>query len=168
MPCARSQRLVVARVAGASAREIHEEFDTDQGGGAAGAQSPAWGAGGSCAGVQHDARFTRAFEEQVAWLAVQTCKQAVCELMRISWDTVGAILTRVQRRLDHGTDRVRGVRRIGIDEIFYRRGQRYLTVVLDHDSGRLLWAAEGRHEATLHSFFDAVGAKGCGQITHVS
>lgn len=118
--------------------------------------------------AEHDARFTRAFEEQVAWLAVETSKQAVCELMRISWATVGAILTRVQRRLDHGPDRLRGVRRIGIDEISYRRGQRYLTVVLDHDSGRLLWAAEGRHEATLLRFFDELGAKGCGQITHVS
>lgn len=37
-----------------------------------------------------------------------------------------------------------GLRRIGIDEISHRKGQRYLTVVVDHDSGRLVWAAAGR------------------------
>ncbi len=37
-------------------------------------------------------------------------------------------------------------RRIGIDEISYKRHHRYLTVVVDHDSGRLVWAAPGRPE----------------------
>ncbi len=39
-----------------------------------------------------------------------------------------------------------GHRRIGIDEISYKRHHRYLTVVVDHDSGRLVWAAPGRPE----------------------
>ena len=34
-----------------------------------------------------------------------------------------------------------GLVRIGIDEISYRRGHQYLMVVVDHDSGRLVWAA---------------------------
>jgi transposase len=33
--------------------------------------------------------------------------------------------------------------RIGIDEMAYRKGQRYLTVIVDHGTGRLVWAAEG-------------------------
>ncbi len=39
--------------------------------------------------ADHDARFTRAFDEQVVWLAVHCAKSAVGELMRISWRTVG-------------------------------------------------------------------------------
>ena len=31
--------------------------------------------------------------------------------------------------------------RIGIDEISYRRGHKYLMVVVDHDTGRLVWGA---------------------------
>ena len=38
-------------------------------------------------------------------------------------------------------DLLDGLRRIGIDEISHRKGQRYLTVVVDHDTGRLVWAA---------------------------
>jgi transposase len=33
------------------------------------------------------------------------------------------------------------LRRIGIDEISYRRGHKYLTAVVIHDSGRLVWTA---------------------------
>ncbi|CCK57862.1 Transposase (part3) [Mycobacterium canettii CIPT 140070008] len=62
----------------------------------------------------------------------------------------------------------RNLRRIGIDEISYKRHHRYLTVVVDHDSGRLVWAAPGHDKATLGLFFDALGAERAAQITHVS
>ena len=38
-------------------------------------------------------------------------------------------------------DQFANLTRIGIDEISYKRGHKYLTVVVDHDSGRLVWAA---------------------------
>ena len=43
-----------------------------------------------------------------------------------------------------------------------------MTVVVDHDSGRLVWAATGRDEATLRGFFDILGADRSAEITHVS
>jgi transposase len=48
--------------------------------------------------------------------------------------------------------------RIGIDEISYKKGHRYLTVVVDHDTRRLIWAAPGRAKATQNLFFDALGS----------
>ena len=42
--------------------------------------------------ARHKARFTRAFEDQVAWLAVQCSKSATAELMRVAWRTVGQII----------------------------------------------------------------------------
>ena len=82
--------------------------------------------------------------------------------------TVGAIVARVWADTEKRVDRFAGLRRIGIDEISYKRHHRYLTVVVDHDSGRLVWAAPGRDTATLRRFFDALGAERCAQITHVS
>ncbi len=58
--------------------------------------------------------------------------------------------------------------RIGIDEISYKRGHRYLMVVVDHDSGRLVWATPGHDKATLGRFFDDLGPHRCGQIRLVS
>lgn len=118
--------------------------------------------------ARHGVGHTRDFDDTVAWLATQCSKTAVTELMRIAWRTVGAILARVSGDIDATVDRLAGLRRIGIDEISYKRGHRYLTVVVDHDSGALVWAAAGRDEATLRSFFDALGPERSAQITHVS
>ena len=118
--------------------------------------------------ARHGVGHTRDFDDTVAWLATQCSKTAVTELMRIAWRTVGAILSRVSADIDATLDRLEGLRRIGIDEISYKRGHRYLTVVVDHDTGALVWAAAGRDEATLRGFFDALGPERSAQITHVS
>jgi transposase len=118
--------------------------------------------------ARHDAGHTRAFDDQTAWLAVACSKTAVTELMRIAWRTVGAVITRVSADIEAGVDRLAGLRRIGIDEIAYKRGHRYLIVVVDHDTRRLVWAAPGRDKATLNRFFDLLGEKRCKRITHVS
>ncbi len=118
--------------------------------------------------ARHNAGHTRVFDDQVAWLATQCSKSAVTELMRIAWRTVGAIITRVWADVEALHDRFAGLSRIGIDEISYKRGHRYLTVVVDHDSGRLVWAAPGRDKATLEKFFDALGPERSAKITHVS
>ena len=88
--------------------------------------------------ARHGAGHTVAFDETVAWLATQTSKSAVTELMRIAWRTVGSIIARVWADTETLHDRFAGLRRLGIDEISYKRGHRYLTVVIDHDSGRLV------------------------------
>jgi transposase len=118
--------------------------------------------------ARHAAGHTRGFDDLVAWLAVHTSKLAVVELLRIAWVTVGAIVTRVNADIDATVDRFARLRRIGIDEISYKRGHRYLIVVVDHDEGRLVWAAAGRDQATLHRFFDRLGAQRCAEISHVS
>ena len=118
--------------------------------------------------ARHNARFTRAFEDQAAWLAVNTSKSAVAELMRVAWRTVGSICERVCDEAQREVDLLDGLRRIGIDEISHRKGQRYLTVVVDHDSGRLVWAAAGRDRKTVEAFFDALGETRCKQIELVS
>ena len=118
--------------------------------------------------ARHGAGFTRAFEDTAAWLAVHPSRVAVAELLRVAWRTVGRMLTRVAEETGASIDRLEGLRRIGIDELSHRKGHRYLTVVVDHDTGRLVWAAPGHDEATLHRFFDALGEHRSGQLSLVS
>lgn len=118
--------------------------------------------------ARHDSRFTRAFEDQVAWLAVNCSKTAVAALMRCSWRTVGKVLERVCGEARLEVDLLQGLKSIGIDEISHRRGQRYLTVVVDHHSGRLVWAAPGRDRATVLAFFDALEEERCKLLESVS
>jgi len=114
------------------------------------------------------ARCTRAFEDTCAWLAAHAAFTVIAALLRVSWRTVAAVVTRVVAELAGKTDRLDGLRRIGIDEIADRRGHRYLTVVVDHDTGRLVWAAAGRNSETVRSFFDALGPRRSALLTHVS
>jgi transposase len=113
-------------------------------------------------------RVTRGFEDTCAWLAVHTSRAAVAELLGVAWRTVGRVCARVAAEHATQIDLLDGLRRIGIDEISYKKGQRYLTVVVDHDSGRLVWAAPGANEATLERFFDALGEQRCARVELVS
>lgn len=118
--------------------------------------------------ARHKAGHTAVFDDTVAWLVVATAKTTVCQLLRIAWRTVGSIVARVAADAIAARDPLDGLRRIGIDEISYKRGHRYLTVVVDHEAKRLVWAAPGRDRATLRRFFDALGADRSAAITHVT
>jgi transposase len=118
--------------------------------------------------ARHDAGFTRSFEDSVAWLTVNTSKTAICHLMRIAWRTVGRICERVAAEAKQGRDLYANLERLGFDEISVRKGQRYLTVVVDHYTGRLVWAHAGRDRKTVEKFLDTLGKDRCEQIKLVS
>jgi len=112
-------------------------------------------------------RFTHDFEELAAYLARATDKTTVTHLLGVAWRTVGAIVGRVvDRRLDR--DRLCGLRRIGVDEFSYRKRHRYLTLVVDHDRGRVVWAGPGKGSEALSGFFRALGPKGCAALETVT
>jgi transposase len=118
--------------------------------------------------ARHDSRFTIAFEDQCCWLTVNTSKKAVAELMRVTWRTVGSICERVAEEAIAQRDLFASLSRIGIDDFSHRKGHRYLTVVVDHDTGRLVWAAPGRDRKTVEKFLELLGKERCGQLELVS
>lgn len=106
--------------------------------------------------ADHGVWFTRTFEDQVAYLAQKTDRTSVSTVMRTSWSTVGAIVQRVVAR-NLPADLLDGAIRIGIDELSVRRHHEYITVVTNHDTGKVIWAKPGRDAATVKSFFDELG-----------
>src|SRR5712692_5964860 len=113
------------------------------------------------------ARFTRDFEDLVAWLAQQAAFSVISRLLRVTWRSVAAIVRRV---VADELDRRRLVELyvIGVDEVSYRRGQRYLTLVADHADGAVVWAGKGRGAATLERFFDRLGGEETTKLGAVS
>lgn len=112
--------------------------------------------------------FTRPFEQHTTFLAKITDKTTVTKLMRVSWVTVGNIVQRVVRRLRGDVDRLEGLGIIGVDELSYRRHHQYVTVVVDHARGVVVWAAEGKDAATLNQFFVALGPERCAKLEAVT
>jgi transposase len=112
-------------------------------------------------------RFTWDFEESVGFFAQRCDKTSVEVAFGIAWRTVGAIIERVVYRR-HPKNPLSKLRDIGVDELSYRKGHRYLTLVTDHATGHIIWAKEGKSADTLKSFFDELGAKGCSCIRAVT
>jgi transposase len=117
--------------------------------------------------ARHNSRFTVGLEEWVAYLVPLMDRTAITRLVGISWRAVTAIVERiVAERLP--ADRLSGLRAIGVDEFSYRKHHRYITVVVDHDSDRVIWAAEGRGADALAGLFNQLGEAGCAAIETVT
>jgi transposase len=106
--------------------------------------------------ARHASGFTRDFEQLVAWLATRTDKSTIRRMVRIDWDTVGRIISRVcGDQLD--PDRLHNLFEIGIDEVSWRKQHRYLTLVADHIRGQIVWGTEGNSQAAADRFFAELG-----------
>ena len=79
----------------------------------------------------------------------------IAALTHLSWDTVKEIVKAdLGRRYAHIS--LEGVRRIAIDEIHVGKKGRFLTLVIDLESGRILWVAKGRGKEALSKFWRRV------------
>lgn len=101
--------------------------------------------------------FTRDFDLQVAWTARYLPRSRIAELMRIDWDTVGRCVKRTQAHLDPNAEkrRLSGLVRIGVDETSYRKGHKYITVVVNHDTGEVVWVHDGHGKSVFELFLSS-------------
>jgi transposase len=119
--------------------------------------------------ARHGSWFTHPFEQTVAWLALHSSRTVISELMRISWNTTGSIVKRVHDDAKKDApDMFDGLESIGIDETSYKKGHKYMTVVVNHVTGKLIWAAKGHGKTVLAEFFRALTEKQRAGIRHVT
>lgn len=80
--------------------------------------------------------------------------QEVARVFRTSWDSVyRAVEYAVTWGLSHRT--LKGIKAIGVDEVQWQRGHKYLTLVYQIDAKlrRLLWVGQNREEESLRGCF---------------
>ncbi|MBQ6778578.1 MAG: ISL3 family transposase [Acidaminococcaceae bacterium] len=98
--------------------------------------------------------FTKDFDLTVGWLAVYLSRSAISAYMRIDWDTVGRCISRTLAEIEpERSRRLDGLVNIGIDETSYKKGHKYITVVVNHDTNTVVWAAEGHGKSVLRQFY---------------
>jgi len=99
---------------------------------------------------------------RLALYVYQLCQfMTVSEVARhlgLNWKTVKAI-DKFYLERDYGQLDYQGLRILAVDEISIRKGQRYLTIVLDHLSGRVVFVGKERKAKTLERFFNKLNAK---------
>lgn len=102
-------------------------------------------------------RFTEDFNNEVAWMVCQMSKTAIAQFMDINWRTVGNCIKAAQERIEPDvTVRMRGLRRICVDETSYRKGFAYITVVYDMDKNRVIWVHQGHGLEVFKLFCEAL------------
>lgn len=96
--------------------------------------------------------YTRAFARHVLELTKLMTLKDVAMFLGIGWDCVKDILKRnLARRFARPA--LRQVRYLSIDEISVRKGHRYLTLVMDLDSGAVLFVGDGKGAKALEPFW---------------
>lgn len=118
--------------------------------------------------ARHGSSFTRAFEDVVVWEAVVASKQTAADRYSISWRAVNNACIRIATEALGRVDLLDGLIAIAIDEVKYKKGQKYLTVVCDHATGKVIWAAKGRSKETVGEFFDALGKERTARLAFVT
>ena len=99
----------------------------------------------------------KGFDLTVTWLAKYLPRSAVANFMRIDWQTVGSCISRSLHDLEpERSRRLDGLVRIGIDETSYRKGHKYITVIVNHDTNTVVWVADGHGRSVLEQFYKAL------------
>ena len=100
-------------------------------------------------------RFTRDFEMECTWLMTVANRKTVSGFLHVAWRTAGDIAGRVAGRLESGMPCMfDGLTAIGVDETSHRKGHTYITVVVDHEHKRVIWAHDGYGKQVLDLFFE--------------
>ena len=119
--------------------------------------------------ARHDSSYTYDFETAVTWFTLHATAQDVAEYFRIKWHTVGSIAQRVQKSIeDNKPSRFDNLESIGIDETSYKKGHKYMTVIVNHRTGHLIWARKGHGKEVLSGFFEELTEAQRTNIKHVT
>lgn len=116
----------------------------------------------------HYGRLTRRFERCIAVLCQMSTPSQVSRHFGLSKNTVYRI---DKRYLIEGLKHLKlptHLEEISIDEVSWRRGHRYFTLVTDIKTRRVIWAAKGRTAEVLDAFFMALGPERCSKIKTVA
>lgn len=113
--------------------------------------------------VDKYAQYTIRFEEYVAQLCEKMCLSDVCRVCGISWRGAKAIDKKYLLKQVVDISRI-SPKKIGVDEVAYEKGHKYLTIVRDLELGKVIWIGLARKKETLDEFFALLGKKKCEAI----
>lgn len=83
------------------------------------------------------------------------CLSDVAGLTGLAWSTVKDLVkARLER--DFGRPQLGGLRHLSIDEIYAGKARKFYTLVMDLDSGRVVWVARGKKGGSLKPFWRAL------------
>jgi len=94
------------------------------------------------------------FDLTIAWFAVHLLRSVVAEYFRVDWETVGRCVSRTKEVIDPEiSHRLDNLVNIGIDETSYKKGHKFITVIVNHDTNTVVWVVLGHGKSVLEKFY---------------
>ncbi len=110
--------------------------------------------------------YTARLENLVVDLLDIATIKSVAEYLHLTWDTVKDIHKR-RLKSSYGNPNIRNVKSIGIDEFAVRKGHVYKTIVVDLETGRIIYVGDGKGADALKGFWRKVDHYGV-VIEHIA
>jgi transposase len=117
--------------------------------------------------LEPHARLTRRLAQTAAELCARMTVAHVAELFGLHWSTVRELDRRRLQALVDGLPPAQP-QRLAMDEFAVFKGHRYASVIIDADTRRVLYVAQGRTRRSIRPFFEQLGAEGCARIEAVA
>ena len=100
--------------------------------------------------------YTKAFQRYVLSLSKEMSIKAIAAHLGTSWDLIKQIQKSYLQK-KYATLKVKDLRFIAIDEIASHKGHKYLTVVMDLETGAVIYVGEGRKSESLDKLWKKLG-----------
>lgn len=115
--------------------------------------------------VDSYAHHTRRFEKYIHQLCRFLTITDITEIFQLKWDEVKLIDQKyLHKKYKKRKKLWRNLRKIGVDEIAIKKGHKYLTVIVNLDTGQVIHIGKDRKQETLEYFFYLIGPKRCSKI----
>ena len=103
-------------------------------------------------------RITKRLEETVAKLCEFGTLKDVSEYFGLDWKTVKEIDKKYLKK-EFEPPNYDNLKLIAVDEIAFKKGHTYITIVLDLETGRVVWTGKDNTKATLDKFYNELTIK---------
>jgi transposase len=112
--------------------------------------------------------YTKSFAKYViVKLHHNMAMNQIAALLKVGWDIIKDIIkTYLQKKYSHVD--MSNLRRIAIDEISSKRGHKYLTLVLNLDTGNVIFVGYGKAARALEPFWKLLGKRRMSKIEAVA
>ncbi len=107
--------------------------------------------------VDKHQRYTRRFENFIYQLSKYMTIRGIAKLFGLSWGAIEYIALKETKEIIQREDLLKEVEEIAVDEIAYGKWHKYLTIVTNLKTRKVIWIGKGRKKKTLDRFFIELG-----------
>ena len=112
-------------------------------------------------------RHTRRLEKFLHMMCREMTVSKVADVYGLSWDEVRYIDKKYLKK-KYDKPELRNLKNLGVDEIAVKKGHIYLTIVLDLETGKVIYVGQDRKQESLEDFFIKLGPIRCKRIEAIA